>query len=241
MNKKLHIAILLLISIFVFSGCSSGGTFRTIKDIKRSGVLNVYVNPASEPFAYMDGAQPAGLEVELMETLASELGVMPIFIVSEPAEIYAAVQSGEADIAVGQFINAAGTRSVVLFSEGTGSQGLFSVAPRGEIYNTCGTFQDKHVGVVDGSASEYAMVISPIRPAEIVYYENILEATTGLLKNEIHVLLCSEPEAASIAAEHAEFAAEYVTNAAVVEFSAMLARGNNAPLDSERLNVGNAA
>jgi len=223
--KKIFL-FLIFISIFIFSGCAGGTHYRSIKEIKRSGELHVYVFPAGKPFAYLDGNIPVGSEVELMEKVAQDLGVSAVFTVATRAEIFEAIQNGAADVAVGNFIDTVSSRRVASFSAGMGSQGMYSVAKRGEIYNTCGTFLEKNIGAVEDSASDYSLIISPVRPTEIYYYENVRDLTTALLFGEIDVLVCSEQEAAEIIFEHDELAAEYVTNSAVSEFSAMVARGN---------------
>jgi len=224
MNK---ILISLLILTLSLTGCSGGSAqFRSLRDIQRSGVLSVYVNPAGKPFAYMDGDLPAGIEVEIAQKLAEKLGVMPVFTIAGQAEIIAAIQEGEADIGVGKLINTAAARGSVSFTAGTGMQGLFSVARAGEMINTAGALEERIVGVVDGSASEYAMIITPIHPAEIILYPSFAHALAGLINGECEVIAVTEPEALDAVTEHAQLAAEFVINAAAIEFSAMIARGN---------------
>ncbi len=100
MKKLLKIAAVVVAAVVVlmsFTSCSSG---KSLDDIKKAGKLVIATSPDFPPFEYLDGEKVVGIEVEIMELVAKDLGVELVIEQMDFESVLPGVQSGKFDVAV---------------------------------------------------------------------------------------------------------------------------------------------
>lgn len=77
--KKINKFLLIMLSaLMVFALASCGSTasdLQSVEAIKKAGKLVVYTNAEFPPFEYLAGGVPAGVDVDICQAIADELGV----------------------------------------------------------------------------------------------------------------------------------------------------------------------
>ena len=71
--KKLIAVILVLALCLTFAACSNKG--KSLEQIQSANKLVVATSPDFPPFEYLEGDKVVGIEVEIFELIAKELGV----------------------------------------------------------------------------------------------------------------------------------------------------------------------
>ena len=83
---------------------SSSQGFRTLDEIKESGVINIGVFSDKSPFGYVDeNGDYAGYDVYLAERLGQDLGVEINYVSTEAANRIEYLQTGKVDIILANF------------------------------------------------------------------------------------------------------------------------------------------
>ena len=86
------------------SDSSSAAGFRTLDEIKESGVVNIGVFSDKSPFGYVDeNGEYAGYDVYLAERLGEDLGVDINYVSTEAANRIEYLQTGKVDIILANF------------------------------------------------------------------------------------------------------------------------------------------
>jgi polar amino acid transport system substrate-binding protein len=92
----------LLLAAVVAAGCDfprdPGGTLERVQN----GTMRVGV-VANEPWVRMEDGKASGVEVELLEEFAGELGAEAVFVRGTAPELLEAARLGEVDVLVGGF------------------------------------------------------------------------------------------------------------------------------------------
>ena len=95
--KKLLALLLVLCLCFSFAGCSSG---KNLEDIKASGKLVMATSPDFPPFEMLEGNNVVGIEVEILQLFANELGVELVIEQMDFESVLPGIQSGKYDVGV---------------------------------------------------------------------------------------------------------------------------------------------
>ncbi len=102
----LLLAAVLSVSLFgvqAFADDAEGG-FRTLDEIKESGVINIGVFSDKSPFGYVDeNGDYQGYDVYFAERIGQDLGVEVNFVSTEAASRIEYLQTGKADIILANF------------------------------------------------------------------------------------------------------------------------------------------
>ncbi len=100
----LSLAVILLMSMFGCSGGESKTVYRTLDEIKESGVINIGVFSDKSPFGYVDeNGEYQGYDIYLANRLAQDLGVKVNYVSTEAANRVEYLQTGKVDIILANF------------------------------------------------------------------------------------------------------------------------------------------
>jgi polar amino acid transport system substrate-binding protein len=89
----------LLMAIALCSGCQFPQDPEGTLDRVRGGVMRVGVTPA-EPWVKLDGPEPAGVEVELVERFAESLGARVEWVEGSESDLMEALHGGQLDVVI---------------------------------------------------------------------------------------------------------------------------------------------
>ena len=71
--KKIFALVLVLVICLSLAACGAKGP--TLADVQKAGKLTVATSPDFPPFESLEGGKVVGIEVDILELVAQELGV----------------------------------------------------------------------------------------------------------------------------------------------------------------------
>ena len=77
-RRKITAAVLtvfLMLSAFMMTSCKEATERQSLEQIKDAGVLTVYTNAEFPPFEYMSDNTPVGVDMQIAQAIADEIGV----------------------------------------------------------------------------------------------------------------------------------------------------------------------
>lgn len=96
--KKMIVLALAAVLCIALAACGSSG--KTVADIQKAGKLVVATSPDFPPFEYLENGQVVGIEAELMQMIADELGVELVIEEMDFDSVLPGVQAGKYDAGV---------------------------------------------------------------------------------------------------------------------------------------------
>ncbi len=97
MIKKILCLLTVLCLCLTFVGCGSG---KSLEDVKSAGKLVMATSPDFPPFESLEGSEVVGIEVEILEKFAEEIGVELEIKQMDFDSVLPGVQSGKYDVGV---------------------------------------------------------------------------------------------------------------------------------------------
>ena len=102
--KKIISLIIVLVLALTVAAASADAVFRTLDDIKASGVINIGVFSDKNPFGYVDEyGEYQGYDVYFARRIAEDLGVEVNFVSTEAANRVEYLETGKVDIILANF------------------------------------------------------------------------------------------------------------------------------------------
>lgn len=135
---------------------SSSQGFRTLDEIKESGVINIGVFSDKSPFGYVDeNGDYAGYDVYLAERLGQDLGVEINYVSTEAANRIEYLQTGKVDIILANFTVTEERAQEVDFALPYMNVALGVVSPEGAVIDSLDSIgADDQVIVISGTTAE---------------------------------------------------------------------------------------
>ncbi|WP_022756450.1 transporter substrate-binding domain-containing protein [Butyrivibrio fibrisolvens] len=135
---------------------SSTQGFRTLDQIKESGVINIGVFSDKSPFGYVDeNGDYAGYDVYLAERLGQDLGVEINYVSTEAANRIEYLQTGKVDIILANFTVTEERAQEVDFALPYMNVALGVVSPEGAVVDSLDSIgADDQVIVISGTTAE---------------------------------------------------------------------------------------
>lgn len=94
--KKWIALIMVLVVCLTMAACGSKG--KSLEDIQKAGKLVVATSPDFPPFEYLEGDKVVGIEVDILQMIADELGVQLVIEQMDFDSVLPGVQSGKYDV-----------------------------------------------------------------------------------------------------------------------------------------------
>ncbi len=98
MKKILALVLATLMLVACLTGCGNNGT--SLADIEKAGKIVMATSPDFPPFESLEGKEVVGIEVEIMEKVADELGVELEITQMDFDLVLPGVQAGKYDVGV---------------------------------------------------------------------------------------------------------------------------------------------
>lgn len=98
-------------------------------EIAASGVLRIGIDPTYPPFAAAEGNNVVGLDIDLAQALARELGLEPKFVYFGYDGLYDALTTGQVDMLISALVVAPERTKDVAFTPGYFDAGQFLIVP----------------------------------------------------------------------------------------------------------------
>ena len=95
MKKIITLALVAIMLVCTLAGCGAKG--KTLAEVKEAGKLTVATSPDFPPFESIEGGKVVGIEVDIMELIAKELGIELEIIQMDFDSVLLGVQSAKYD------------------------------------------------------------------------------------------------------------------------------------------------
>ncbi len=176
-------AAIILAFAFSFSSFAyaDGGDFRTLDEIKESGVINIGVFSDKSPFGYVDeNGDYQGYDVYFAERIGEDLGVEVNFVSTEAASRIEYLQTGKVDIILANFTVTEERAEEVDFALPYMNVALGVVSPEDAVIESLDDIgDDDQVIVISGTTAEtYLVKNNP--DIKLQKYDAYAEAKTAL-------------------------------------------------------------
>ncbi|MBR6344110.1 MAG: transporter substrate-binding domain-containing protein [Lachnospiraceae bacterium] len=195
--KKITIACMTVLTAFIVAGCGNAQTDTSVTDIIARGSFRVAIPDYDTSLLYYDTEAGAfrGTEAEIIDVIASSLGVPVQYVEVPKAELMLAVANGNADVAIGYIDQNSSSLQNYGKTLSYGGENLYVVSPRGVYVGSLTVFKDNKVGVsnlIDQNA--YGPVYN-CGAAEVLIYDNSQSVIAALSNDEIEGYVCYQSEA----------------------------------------------
>ncbi|MCD8082511.1 MAG: transporter substrate-binding domain-containing protein, partial [Clostridiales bacterium] len=158
--------------------------------------LTVALFNSDSPYTSLEGDVPVGLEPELAEYIANALGVQADFSLYEDrSAALAAVNQGEADIAMGCIHRSPSLTTEYLASTPYGKGYLYVATKRGDYVTTTGSLASSSVGVDRKLNEETRTHLYQADNIQITDYASLDDAKAAIDEETIRAYVCYENQA----------------------------------------------
>ena len=185
-NKLLALllAAVLSVSLFgvqAFADDEGEGDFRTLDEIKESGVINIGVFSDKSPFGYVDeNGDYQGYDVYFAERIGEDLGVEVNFVSTEAASRIEYLQTGKVDIILANFTVTEERAEEVDFALPYMNVALGVVSPEDAVIESLDDVgADDEVIVISGTTAE-TYLVENYPDIKLQKYDAYAEAKTAL-------------------------------------------------------------
>ncbi len=199
MTRLIKIAALTLCALMLCSLLAACGTTPDVDYIKKTGKLVMLTSAGFPPFEYVEGGQVVGVDVDIANEIAKDLGVSLEVQDMEFAGIVGAIKSGKGSLGIaGMSITEERKQSVDFSIQYVNSKLFILVAAGNDAINTPDDLKGKIIGVQTGTTSD--IFASDVENATINRYSQFLEAATALTAGKVDAMVVDELTANEIMA-----------------------------------------
>lgn len=196
-RKKIGAVIIAAGLALSISGCS-GKTVDSVKAIQESGVFKVAIVNSDNYYTHLEGDQPAGMEPELVETIAAALGTATEYQVLNENEALEAVAAGTADIAIGCISGSSGLTDQYRFTTSYGKGFYYVVTKKGDYAQSPGAFSDSVVGVNHRLSDDTREQLNASEGVRLNEYTSVETAAKDIKDGRIRAYVCMEEDAKAL-------------------------------------------
>ncbi len=177
MKKKLLAVALVCCMAFGLSAC--GAKTPTVEQIQKNGELVMLTNAAFAPFEYMDGENVVGVDVDICQAIADELGVELKIVNMDFDPIVDYVKAGKGDLgAAGLSINEERAKEVDFSVEYVTSSQWIIVKTGTDVGDY--SLEGKVVGVQQGTTGASLASAEDTKAKEVKNYKDAIAAAEDL-------------------------------------------------------------
>jgi len=96
--KVFAIVLCLVMALSIMTACGNSG--KSLAGIEKAGKIVIATSPDFPPFEYLEGSDVVGIEVEIMELVAKEIGVELVIEQMDFDSVIPGIQAGKFDVGV---------------------------------------------------------------------------------------------------------------------------------------------
>lgn len=210
MKKKILAALLAAAMMFTVAGCSNGdsGKDTSVQDIKDKGELVVLTNAAFPPFEYMDGDEIKGVDIDIAQAIADELGVKLTVTNMDFDPIVDYVKSGRGDLGIaGMTINDE-RKQAIDFSDEYITTTQYIIVPKDTDESTFDP-NGKVIGVQQGTTGDFVYASDVLDAKEVKRYKSGVDAVADLKAGRVDCVIIDELPAKKLAEQNADAVKAY--------------------------------
>lgn len=175
------------------SKSSSASAKSAVEEIKKSGTLTMCTNAEFAPFEYKEGNDIKGIDVEISQAVADDLGVK--LKISDIAfdSLIPSLQAGKADMAAAGMTVTEDRKKNVDFSDTYFDASQAIIVPKDSSIKTRTDLNDKIVGVQTGTTGDTYCTNqdgkSDIKVKEVRRYNKGMDAVADLISGRIEAVV----------------------------------------------------
>ncbi len=224
------LAAMMVVSAFAFAGCTNTETpaddvvnndvvenqddasveaDQTVTDENAdAGELIVLTNAAFPPFEYMEGDKVVGVDMDIAQAIADELGKTLVIKNVEFDTIIGSIKAGKADMGAAGITVTDERKLEVDFSEKYVTSKQYIILPEDSEVTTVEELEGMKIGVQTGTTGDLILADEIGveggclygTGAELLNYDNALDATVAMQAGKINAVVIDELPAKSIVA-----------------------------------------
>ncbi|MDR2663459.1 MAG: transporter substrate-binding domain-containing protein [Treponema sp.] len=200
-----RIAVPALVLGLLLTGC--GKKYRDLDTIKKKGELVMFTDARWAPFEYIgEESREAGVDIDLGQAIADELGVKLKIINADFDGFSLAVQNGQADMAIAAITITEERRETLDFSDPYTNSCQYILKHESDTaLSSLNDLAGYKVGVHLGTTGDF-LISSQITDgvltgtgAEVVQYKSLQEASLALMKGDLGAIVCDDLLAKNLA------------------------------------------
>ena len=202
--KKIVVLVLAVIMVVcLFAACSTDSGSK-IDEIKAEGKLTMLTNAAFPPYEYLgDDNKPAGVDIDICQAIADELGVELEVIDMDFDGLITALVAGKGDIVAAGLTVTEERKESVDFSATYASATQYIIAKEdNDAIASIDDLADKVVGVQLGTTGDIYMSDEGMAK-EVKQYKTALEAAMDLMNGKVDAVVIDKMPAENIVAANA--------------------------------------
>ena len=195
-SKIMAITLAGAISVIGFSGCSSSGRENRMKQIEDSGTLTMYTNAVFPPYEFLGtGDEIIGIDVEIGQAIADELGVELEVVNSDFDGVISAIESGKGDVGIAGITITEERAQQVDFSVPYLNATQSLIVPAGSEINTVEELASKNVGAQTGTTGYLSLEDQNLnglltrQPCNLQAYEAPTDAMLALKEGKLDAVV----------------------------------------------------
>lgn len=206
---------------------SDGKAYRTVDEIKESGILRIGVFSDKNPFGYIDSdGEYKGYDICLAKRLAEDLGVEAELISVEAANRSEYLITGKADIILANFTQTEERAEKVDFALPYMKVSLGVVSPDTAVITSENELENKRLIVVKGTTAEQYFTENPINGLELIRFDEYNEAYSALADGRGDALSTDNTEVLAWATQNEGFTVGIETLGGIDVIAPAVTKGN---------------
>ena len=186
--SKMMAYLLAIVMLFTLASCAKSDNKSSVERIKEAGKIVMSTNAAFEPFEYIDGDDYAGIEIDLAEKIAEELGVELVINNVEFKALVTELQTGKCDfVAAGMSYDEDKAKNID-FCDGYYNASQSIIVPIDSDIQGAEDLDGKKIGVQLGTTGA-TYCEEDVKDAEISYMDSAVEAVQDLLAGRLDAVV----------------------------------------------------
>ena len=179
------------------------GNMPTVEKIKEKGELVMLTNAAFPPFEYVDGSEITGVDVEIAQAIADELGVKLTVTNMDFDPIIDYIKTGKGDLGIAGITANEEREKAVDFSTSYITTTQYMILPTGVDGATFDP-NGKIIGVQQGTTGDnyYASDPEVMQPKEVKRYKSAVDAAADMALGRVDCVIIDEMPAKAIVANN---------------------------------------
>lgn len=218
MKKMIAAVLAAAMCAMTFAGCSNAASNQSVDAIKKAGKITMATNAEFPPFEYLKDNQPSGVDVDIANELAKDLGVELEIVDGAFDAVIPSVQSGKVSFGAAGLSITPERQEQVDFSVEYVTSVQYIILPQDSEIKTVEDLAGKRIGVQlgttgdmliseeingkeDEDTGEHIKGVLEGTGAEIVQAKNAIDATQDLVNGRLDAVVIDKLPAESISAQ----------------------------------------
>ena len=171
--------------------------------IKEKGKIVMLTNAAFPPFEYLgDDNETAGVDVDICQAIADELGVELEVVDMDFKGIPAAIAAGKGHIAAAGMTVNDERKQTIDFTDTYILASQYMLVPVGSDIKTAADLEGKVIGVQEGTTGDF--YTDDVNAKSVERYSTPIEAATALMSGKLDAVITDEMPAKAIAEQNSD-------------------------------------